>query len=84
MYGLAQLTAVGGWLLIIEHTMLHSPVGASEMDPFGVKLAYMPYVLAEWFGHRISIEIIKSVKSNMQMKVWLFVVKKQVEGKISV
>jgi hypothetical protein len=65
------------------------------MDPFGVKPAYMPYVLAEWFGHRISIEIIKSVKSNMQevlqsansnmqMEVWLFVVKKLVEGKVSV
>jgi hypothetical protein len=65
------------------------------MNPFGVKSAYMPYVLAEWFGHRISIEIIKSVKSNMQevfqsvnsnmqMDVWLFVVKKLVQGKILV
>ncbi len=53
------------------------------MDPFGVKPAYMPYVLAEWFGHRISVEVIKSVKGNMQLDVWLFVVKKLVEGKLS-
>jgi hypothetical protein len=73
----------GGGLLIIEHSMLHSPEGASEMDPFGVKPAYMPYVLTEWFGHRISIEVIKSVKGNMQMDVWLFVVKKLMEGYLS-
>ena len=44
----------------------------------------MPYLLAEWFGHQISIEIIKSVKANRQLDVWLFVVKKLMEGKLSV
>lgn len=54
------------------------------MDPFGAKPAYMPYLLAEWFGHQVSIEVIKSVKGNNRLDVWLFVVKKLVEGKISV
>lgn len=70
--------------MIIEHTMDHSPTGAGEMDPFGAKPAYMPYLLAEWFGHQISIEVIKSVKGNNRLDVWLFVVKKLVEGKLSV
>lgn len=70
-----------GGLLIIEHTINHSPTGSGEMDPFGVKPAYMPYLLAEWFGHQISIEVNKSVKSNNRLDVWLFVVKKSVTGK---
>lgn len=75
---LNQLT-IGG-LLFIEHTELHGPQGASEMDPFGVKPEYMPYLLSEWFGHRISIEVIKSVKSNINGVVWLFVVKKLINN----
>lgn len=65
-----------GGLLFIEHTIAHGPQGASEMDPFGVNPNYMPYVLCEWFGHQIAIEIISSTKSNYGYRVWLFVVKK--------
>jgi hypothetical protein len=72
-----------GGLLIIEHTMDHSPTGAGEMDPFGAKPAYMPYLLTEWFGHQISIEIIKSVKGNNRKEVWLFVAKKLVGERVS-
>lgn len=71
---LGQLS-VGG-LLFIEHTRAHGPEGASEMDPFGVKPEYMPYLLSDWFGHQISIEIIKSIKSNSKETVWLFVLKR--------
>ena len=68
-----------GGLLFIEHTDSHGPGGASEMDPFGVRPTFMPYVLSDWFGHQISIEVIKGRKSNRDirdMDVWLFVVKK--------
>jgi len=66
----------GGGLLFIEHTEAHGPQDASEMDPFGANPFYMPYLLSDWFGHRITLEIISSVKSNNRSKVWLFVLKK--------
>jgi hypothetical protein len=47
------------------------------MDPFGVKPEYMPYLLSDWFGHSISIEIIKSEKANYKIPVWFFIIKKQ-------
>ncbi|WP_409743518.1 hypothetical protein [Ferrovibrio sp.] len=66
---------VGG-CVVIEHTEAHGPMGASEMDPFGVRPSVMPYILAEWFGFNISIQIIKSKKGNMDRDVWLFFIKK--------
>ena len=36
----------------------------------------MPYVLSEWFGHRMSLEILKGEKANMDMEIWLFVMKR--------
>ncbi|MBA3013381.1 MAG: hypothetical protein KKD63_09790 [Proteobacteria bacterium] len=65
-----------GGLLFIEHTEAHGPQGAGQMDPFGANPYYLPYLLCDWFKHRIAIEIIKSTKSNNANKVWLFVVKK--------
>ena len=66
----------GGGLLFIEHTEAHGPQGAGEMDPFGANPYYLPYLLCDWFKHRIAVEIVKSTKSNNGSKVWLFVVKK--------
>jgi len=63
-------------LLVIEHTEAHGPSHASEMDPFGVRPTVMPYVLTEWFGFDISINIIKSKKENKDLDVWLFFIKK--------
>lgn len=76
--------ALGTWLdqlkddgvLILEHTEYHGPEGASEMDPFGVRPTMIPYVLCDWFGHRISIEIVKSKKENRNLDVWLFFITK--------
>ena len=67
-----------GGFLVIEHTEAHGPSGASEMDPFGVRPTAMPYVLADWFGHRISMSVKKSKKANMDMDVWLFFVSRLV------
>ena len=77
-------TALQNWLnqlnkkgmLVIEHTEVHGPKLASKMDPFGVRPEVMPYVLAEWFGHDISIRFVRSVKENNNLDVWLFFVKK--------
>ena len=66
-------------VLIIEHTIYHSPEHSNEGDPFGVRPVVMPYVLSEWFGHKISISHYLQEKSNVfssNIKVWLFVIKK--------
>jgi hypothetical protein len=65
-----------GGVVVIEHTESHGPLGASEMDPFGVRPTVMPYVLTEWFGHQISISHTKAKKSNKEIYAWLFVIKK--------
>ncbi|MCB9958390.1 MAG: hypothetical protein H6843_07310 [Rhodospirillaceae bacterium] len=65
-------------LLLIEHTEAHGPVGASAMDPFGVRPVAMPYVLAQWFGHDISIRFVTCRKRNRDMEAWLFIVRKRV------
>ena len=47
------------------------------MDPFGVEANFFPYLLSDWFGHKISISIIKSIKKNKSnAPVWFFVLKK--------
>lgn len=65
-----------GGILFIEHTMVHSAEGANKMDPFGATPFLMPYLLAEWLGHRISTDITKSVKPNLELEVWLFAVRR--------
>ena len=68
---------VGG-SVIIEHTLMHGPMGAGEMDPFGVHPLMFPYVISEWFGHQVSISFTRDRKANMPLDAWLFVIKKQV------
>jgi len=65
-----------GGLLFIEHTQFHGPQSANKMDPFGVTPHYLPYVVADWLGNKVSLEIIKETKSNYGYEVWLFVLKK--------
>jgi hypothetical protein len=80
--------AVATWLdqlrtngmLIVELNRWHEAGYAGEMDPFGVKVEYFPYLLAQWFGHRISVEIITGRKSTNDAETWLFVVKKLTEA----
>ena len=66
-----------GGLIFIEHTELHGPQGQSEMDPFGATPEFVPYLLSDWFGHQITIEVIHSTKQNKKnRKAWIFVLKK--------
>ena len=63
--------------IIIEHTDQHGVISSGKMDPFGVEANFFPYLLTEWFGHLISIKIIKGVKKNKNnAPVFLFVIKK--------
>lgn len=66
-------------LVFLEHTREHGPKGQSEMDPFGVTPEFVPYLLCDWFGHRISVELIRGEKPNKKnLAVWLFVLKRLV------
>lgn len=65
-----------GGLLVIEHTRMHEPAGASKMDPFGVKPEVFPYYLTLWFGNEISISHSKAKKANKNLDAWLFVLQK--------
>ena len=53
-----------GRYVIIEHSDQHGVVSSGKMDPFGVEANFFPYLLSEWFGHSISIKIIKGLKIN--------------------
>ena len=50
--------------VIIEHADQHGGISSGKMDPFGVEANFFPYLLTEWFGHKISLKIIKSIKKN--------------------
>ena len=63
--------------IIIEHSDQHGVVSSGKMDPFGVETSFFPYLLTEWFGHKISLKIIKSIKKNKNdAPVYFFIIKK--------
>ena len=65
-----------GGLLFVEMSEGHSPLYASKMDPFGVKPEYFAYLLTQWVGHKISVEVLLSAKTNPPMQVWLYEIKR--------
>ena len=78
-------TALTNWIqqinkngyVIVEHTDQHSVRASAKMDPFGVEPNFFPYLITEWFGHSVSLKIIKSVKPNKsKAPAWLFFIKK--------
>ena len=63
--------------IILEHSDQHGVLSSGKMDPFGVEANFFPYLLTEWFGHSISISIIKSIKINKNnAPIFLFIIKK--------
>ena len=63
--------------LIIEHTDQHGVIASGKMDPFGVEANFFPYLISDWFGHLISVKIIKGLKINKNnAPVHLFILKK--------
>jgi len=78
-------TALTNWVqqinkngyVILEHTDQHSVMASGKMDPFGVEPQFFPYLITEWFGHSVSLKIVKSVKPNKsKAPVWLFIIKR--------
>jgi len=66
---------VGGFLYI-EMSEAHSPRHASKMDPFGVKPEYFAYLLSQWIGHAVSIEVLHTKKATWNMPIWLYEVER--------
>ncbi len=63
--------------VIIEHSDQHGVIASGKMDPFGVEANFFPYLLTEWFGHKISLKIIRSIKKNKNdAPVFFFIIKK--------
>ena len=63
--------------IILEHSDQHAVRSSNKMDPFGVEANFFPYLLTEWFGHQLSIKIIKSIKQNKNnASVLFFILKK--------
>lgn len=63
--------------IIIEHSDQHGVLASGKMDPFGVEANFFPYLITEWFGHLVSLKLIKSIKSNKNnAPVFLFIIKK--------
>ncbi len=65
----------GGYVVIELTELGHSPMAASEMDPFGVRPVAFPYVLLEWFGLDVASRVVKGVKF-VDTEVWLFFIRK--------
>lgn len=63
--------------VIIEHSDQHGVRSSGKMDPFGVETSFFPYVLSQWFGHKISISIINDIKHNKNnAPMCFFIIKK--------
>ena len=63
--------------IILEHSDQHAVRSSNKMDPFGVEASFFPYLLTEWFGHQLSIKIIKSIKRNKNNAPVLFFILKK-------
>ena len=74
---LGQIKASGA--VVIELTKFHSPTDQSEMDPFGVKPQYFPFLVASWFGNQISMKISVDKKSNINTDAFLFFISKNTD-----
>lgn len=69
-----QLTPDGR--IYIEHTMLHSPTGSGEMDPFGAHPMAMPYLLFEWGKGKYRLADIlhvEGIEHAAKERAWIFV-----------
>lgn len=64
-------------LCILEHSFLHGPPGASQLDPFGADLISMPYLIATWGKGRYCIrEILPARAQREEMAIDFLVIHK--------
>lgn len=53
-----------GGVVIIEHSSLHEPEGASELDPFGADVVQMPYLITLWGKGRYGVRELLSAPAR--------------------
>ncbi|WP_299150694.1 hypothetical protein [uncultured Tateyamaria sp.] len=76
-----------GGRIIIEHTMLHGPEGASKSDPFGAHPLIMPYLVLEWGSGAYCVQEIivaphkkphwkpvDGTREDTDLDIWLYVI----------
>jgi SAM-dependent methyltransferase len=73
-----------GGVVVIEYSEEQSPLAAGEMDPFGVRPVAVPYVLADWFGHDVSVSFQQSFKANIKKPNWLFFIRRNAGTSVAV
>jgi len=71
----AQLDDTG--LLFLDHTMVHSPAAASEMDPFGAHPMVMPYLIFQWGRNEYRLVDILEFSHQKKYRVWIFVIRRE-------
>ena len=70
-----QLTPKG--CIYVEHTMLHSAAGASEMDPFGAHPMIVPFLLFKWGRGKYALaDILEPGEVAGKGNVWVFVIER--------
>lgn len=65
-----------GGVLVLEYSDEQGPIAAGEMDPFGVRPEVVPYVLAQWFGHGVSVAVEQGHKANIGKPNWVFYIRR--------
>ena len=64
-------------IIFIEISDQHNVHSSGKMDPYGVEPEYFPYMLIDWFKHKISVSFLRSVKENKsKAPVWIYIIKK--------
>jgi hypothetical protein len=64
-----------GGLCILEHSNLHAPEGANELDPFGAEIELMPFLITKWTKGRFFVrEILDAPEKNPSLKSLQFIV----------
>lgn len=64
-----------GGLCILEHSNLHAPEGANELDPFGAEIEIMPYLITIWGKGRFFVrEILDAPEREPSLKSLQFIV----------
>lgn len=69
-----------GGVCILEHSNLHAPEGATELDPFGAEIELMPYLVVRWGKGRFFVkEILDAPEKPASLKCLKFLVIERVE-----
>lgn len=64
-----------GGVCILEHSNLHAPEGANELDPFGAEIEVMPYLITKWGKGSYHVrEILDAPEKKPTLKTLGFIV----------